>query len=220
MSQKINDLQFFIFLFVPIGLFDYICTVNKKHDHTQVLKSGLKLICDKGYNSLGVDEICKSTGMTKGAFYNAFQSKENFLLKGMSIYGESTVARLQRQLSPEGGKPKAIERIIDLYDYMFDVQPQNNFMGCMVNNIMSELGTANETVAKAASLEFESFIEAIEPAVVLAQAEGDFTSTIHSKTITELLHSTFYGLLTRAKSLQDHQQGKQIMQTLIQTLRK
>ncbi len=68
--------------------------MNKKHDHNEVLKSGLKLICSKGYNSLGVDEICKSTGMTKGAFYNAFQSKENFLLKGLVVYGEMTVKRL------------------------------------------------------------------------------------------------------------------------------
>lgn len=194
--------------------------MNKRHDHSEVLKSGLKLICDKGYNSLGVDEICKSTGMTKGAFYNAFQSKESFLLRGLSVYGELTVKRLEKQLSKENGKPKAIDRIIDLYDFMFNAQPENNFMGCMVNNIMSELGSSNQTVGKAASIEFNSFIEAIEPCVKEAQSEGDFTSAIESKTITELLHSTFYGLLTRTKSIQDHEPGKQIMHTLINTLRK
>jgi TetR/AcrR family transcriptional repressor of nem operon len=114
--------------------------VNKKYDHSEVLKSGLILICSKGYNNLGVDEICKSTGMTKGAFYNAFQSKENFLLKGLNVYGELTVKRLRSQLSKENGKSNAVDRIVDLYDFMFDVQPTNNFMGCMVNNIMSELG--------------------------------------------------------------------------------
>ena len=215
-----HHLHFFCHLIVPNGLFVYICLVNKKHDHNEVLRSGLKLICSKGYNSLGVDEMCKSTGMTKGAFYNAFQSKENFLLKALSVYGELTVKRLKTQLSGENGKPKAIDRIIGLYDFMFDAQLNNNFMGCLVNNMMSELGSTNEAVGRAALLEFNSFVEAIEPSVKEAQADGDLTLSIDAKTLTELLHSTFYGSLTIAKSTQDHRQGKLIMQTLINTLRK
>lgn len=194
--------------------------MNKKHDHNEVLKKGLNLICSKGYNSLGVDEICKSTGMTKGAFYNAFKSKENFLLKGLIAYGELTVKRLTTQLSKENNKSDAISRIIDLYDSMFDAQPKNNFMGCMVNNIMSELGSNNKTVGNAASIEFNSFINAIEPCVKEAQTNGQLTNSIDSKTLTELLHSTFYGALTRSKSVQNHEQGKIIMQTLINSLRK
>jgi TetR/AcrR family transcriptional repressor of nem operon len=193
--------------------------VNKKHDHNEVLKSGLNLICSKGYNSLGVDEICKSTGMTKGAFYNAFQSKELFLLKGLKVYGEMTVKRLTAQLSFKNENPKAINRLIDLYDSMFDAQPKNNFMGCMVNNIMSELGSTNETVGSAASIEFGSFIEAIEPCVKEAQDDGDLDSSINSKTLTELFHTTFYGALTRAKSTKDHKQGKLIMQQLLNSFR-
>lgn len=194
--------------------------MNKKHDHSEVLKSGLKLICLKGYNSLGVDELCKSTGMTKGAFYNAFKSKENFLIKGLKVYGELTVERLMLQLAKENNNPNAVARLIELYDSMFDAQPKANYMGCMVNNIMSELGSTNQTAGKAASIEFNSFIEAIEPCVKEAQEAGEITSSINSKTITELLHSTFYGALTRAKSNQDHLQGKLIMQTLIKSLKK
>lgn len=205
---------------VPNGLFDYINIMNKKHNHNEVLKEGLKLICEKSYNSLGVDEICQKTGMTKGAFYHAFNSKENFLLRSLHLYGELTVERLNSHLSDEKGSSKAIDRLIDLYDSMFDAQPNNNFMGCMVNNMMSELGSTNENVGKAATSEFNTFIEAIEPCVKEAQADGDLTLSIDSKTLAELLHSTFYGSLTRAKSMQDHKPGKLVMQTLINSLRK
>jgi TetR/AcrR family transcriptional repressor of nem operon len=194
--------------------------MNNKHDHNEVLRSGLQLICDKGYNSLGVNEICQKTGMTKGAFYHAFDSKENFLLRSLTVYGELTAERLNTQLSGEIGGTKAIDRLLNLYDSMFDAQPKNNFMGCMVNNIMSELGSTNEVVGKAAALEFNTFIEAIEPCVKEAQTDGDLTLSVDSKTLTELLHSTFYGSLTRAKSMQDHKPGKRMMQTLINSLRK
>ena len=192
--------------------------MNIKHDKEQVLKTGLGLICNKGFNSLGVDEICKVTGMTKGAFYNAFKSKENFLLEGLKVYGEMTVKRLTSQLSKESNKPLAIDRLKDLYDSMFEAQPKNNFMGCMVNNIMSELGSYNHTVGSVAAIEFNSFVEAIEPCVKEAQGDGDLTLSIDSKTLTELLHSTFYGALTITKSMQDHIQGKRMMQTLLNTL--
>ena len=59
--------------------------MNIKHDKENVLKTGLSLFCNKGYNSLGIDEICKVTGMTKGAFYNAFKSKEQFLIEDLVI---------------------------------------------------------------------------------------------------------------------------------------
>ncbi|GEM_PF-919239 len=193
--------------------------MNKKHDHNKVLQAGLRLICTKGYNSLGVEEICKSTGITKGTFYNTFKSKEIFLLKGLSLYGEITVKRLSTQLSKENNQPLAIDRLRYLYDSMFDAQPKNNFMGCMVNNIMSELGSNNPTVGRAASIEFNSFIEAIEPCVKEAQIEGDLTSSVDSKTLAQLLHSTFYGALTRSKSLQDHKEAKLMMHTLLNTLK-
>lgn len=157
--------------------------------------------------------------MTKGAFYNAFQSKEFFLLKGLKAYGEMTVNRLKAQLAYKNENPKAINRLIDLYDSMFDAQPKNNFMGCMVNNIMSELGSTNETVGSAAAIEFDSFIEAIEPCVKEAQNAGDLNDSINSKVLTELFHSTFYGALTRAKSTKDQKQGKLIMQQLINSFR-
>ncbi len=48
----------------------------------------------------------------------------------------------------------------------------------MVNNVMSELGSANETVGSAASIEFNSFIEAIEPCVKEAQTDGDLTLSV------------------------------------------
>lgn len=85
---------------------------------------------------------------------------------------------------------------------------------------MSELGSNNHTVGSAASIEFDSFIEAIEPCVKETQLANDLTLSVESKTLTELLHSTFYDALTRAKSAQDHEQGKLMMQTLINSLRR
>ena len=191
--------------------------MNVKHDKEKVIQIGVNLFCSKGYSNLGIDEICKTTGMTKGAFYNAFKSKEQFLLTTMYAYGEMTVNHLSKRLNHNNSK--AIDRLQSMYENMFDMQPNNKYTGCMINNIMSELGATNELVSKATAVEFDNFLSVIEPIVLEAQKDGDLIDSVNSSAITELLHSTFYGSLTRAKSTRESNHGKQTMTLLIKTLK-
>lgn len=193
--------------------------MNQKHDKEKVVQTGLRLFCSKGYHHVGLDEICKSTGMTKGAFYNAFESKENFLLETLESIDRSNVEKIHRVLAPDA-KTKAIDRLEQFYLDMLNHQPKVNYMGCMISNTMSELGAQNERVGKATAEGFEHIINAIEPAVKLAQEEGDLRMDFDSKEIAALLHSTFYGVLTRAKSLGNCEKGIRTMELLFSHLKK
>jgi TetR/AcrR family transcriptional repressor of nem operon len=192
--------------------------MNIKHDKENVLKIGLSLFCNKGYFSLGIDEICKVTGMTKGAFYNAFKSKEQFLIEAILLYAKNNVNRIKTQLKSNTDK-SAYERLFQFYINMLEVQPKVNFMGCFINNIMSELGAANDKVGLASTQSFDEFIDAIEPTVKEAQQNNELSSEWNSRQITELFHSTFYGSLTRAKSSRDNQQSINTMKLLFNNLK-
>lgn len=192
--------------------------MNIKHDKENVLKIGLGLFCNKGYNSLGIDEICKVTGMTKGAFYNAFKSKEQFLIEAILLYAKNNVNRIKKQLQPNKTQT-AYERLLQFYIEMLDIQPKVGFMGCFINNIMSELGAANDKVGLASTQAFDEFIDAIEPTVLEAQQNNELKADLNAKEITQLLHATFYGSLTRAKSSKNHQQSIDTMQLLFKNLK-
>jgi TetR/AcrR family transcriptional repressor of nem operon len=192
--------------------------VNIKHDKEKVIQIGLNLFCSKGYGNVGLDEICKETGMTKGAFYNAFESKENFLLVTLASFDKSNTERINNVLTPNN-KVKAIDQLQEFYSVMLKMQPKMNFMGCMVNNMMSELGAINERVADTTSKGFEKIISAVEPCVKRAQKEGDINPNFDSKEIAALLHSTFYGVLTRAKSLGSNKKGIVTMELLFNNLK-
>tara|TARA_B100000809_G_scaffold266794_1_gene331635 strand:- start:8398 stop:8871 length:474 start_codon:yes stop_codon:yes gene_type:complete len=155
--------------------------------------------------------------MTKGAFYNAFKSKENFLLLAVRAYGDMKVDYLKKQLNHQN--EKAIDRILNLYIGVFKNQPVQNYIGCMNNNMMSEIGSSNELISKTTAFEFEKLLTVIEPVAQEAQKNGDINASINSKSITELFHTTFFGALTRAKSTRDHTQGIATMTLLIQSLK-
>jgi len=192
--------------------------MNLKHDKNSVLKIGLSLFCSKGYSNLGVDEICKMTGMTKGAFYNAFKSKEQFLSEAIQLYGTNNVQRIKAQLFPSDGC-SAFERLQLFYHKMLEIQPKVDFTGCFINNIMSEMGFLNEMVGRSSKLEYDKFIDAIEPTVLEAQNKGEIDSEMDSRELIELIHSTFYGVLTIAKSSKDINQGIKTINLLFKNIK-
>lgn len=191
--------------------------MNQKHNKEKVIQLGIQLFSGKGYNNVGLDEICKTTGMTKGAFYNAFESKENYLLETIYSFDQTNSARIIKMLTAKPGD-KAIDLLKHFYTDMLNRQPKLNYMGCMINNMMSELGALNEKVGNATKEGFTRIIESIEQTVLQAQQEGDLTFDYTSKEIATLLHCTFYGVLTSAKSLNSNAQALHTMNILFNTL--
>lgn len=194
----------------------YTVLVNIKHDREKVLVKGFDLFWSRGYNSLGVAEICTTTGMTKGAFYNAFESKENFLLESIAAYGEMSKEIIGRFVTGDG--EKAIHRLRGMYEQMLDMQRGMNCRGCLVLNTMAELGIQNSALGKVTTDQFNMVLNIIEPLVKKAQNEGDLIGTMSSKDLTELIHTTFIGVLTRIKGTHSVKKGKETMALLINSL--
>lgn len=189
--------------------------MNYKHNKEEVIKKGIELFWSKGYYNLGVDEICRTTGMTKGAFYNSFKSKEQFLLTTIERYGNFIAEHLQSQLTD---KQKPFDRLLTLYKGMLESQAENNHMGCFVNNTMSELGALNVSVASTTSEQFDKFLNVIEPTVREAQLNQELIDSIDSKMLTKIIHTTFFGVLTTSKSTKTS--GYSIMETFMHSLKK
>jgi TetR/AcrR family transcriptional repressor of nem operon len=192
--------------------------VNVKHDRNKVLQTATGLFSEKGYTALGVDEILKQTGMTKGAFYNAFGSKESFLLETLELYSEKNTQRLLNKLTPQG-ELKAIEQLEQFYIEMLEMQDRINHRGCLVNSMMTELGGLNPNITDAINTHFETIIKNIAPIIQQAQNEGDLVSTISAEEIAEVLHSSFYGILNRLKSNRNKESSKKIFKILINLIK-
>ena len=200
-------------LIVPTSLFDYICLLNLKHDKELVIQKGVELFRKEGYEALGVNRICKATGMTKGAFYNAFESKENFLLLCLSKYSEKGRKIISDLLARNMELP-AIQRLQNFYVDFLQLQTKVNYSGCLLNNTLSELGNGSTVIGKAADIHLETILTTIEPTVIEAQNEGDITQQLASKKIVEILHLTLFGVLTQAKGKNELQTGTEVIKSL------
>ena len=192
--------------------------MNKKHNKEEVLNNGMNLFWKKGYKSVGINEICNVTGMTKGAFYNKFKGKEQFLNETIELYGKIN-SQLIKEYFQSLNKLSNYEKLLKFYSDLFLRQPKINFIGCFMNNIMSEMGILNKKIGEVSSKVYDNFINDIEPIVKKAQDENEITDTINSKNITELLQSSYYGALTRAQSSKNYKKGIGIIKILLSSLK-
>lgn len=60
---------------------------------TRILDAALRLLRERGYGATRVDDLCAAAGVTKGAFFHHFDSKEALALAAVRHFGEGA-ARL------------------------------------------------------------------------------------------------------------------------------
>jgi len=53
---------------------------RSEETRTKIIDSAIKLFSNTGYNKASVDEICAEAGISKGAFYHHFKSKQELFL--------------------------------------------------------------------------------------------------------------------------------------------
>src|SRR5699024_1042626 len=68
----------------------------------RILAEAARLFLQKGYEKTSMQDIMEGTGLSKGAIYHHFSSKEDILLRIGGRMGEENAAALQRVLDTPG----------------------------------------------------------------------------------------------------------------------
>jgi TetR/AcrR family transcriptional repressor of nem operon len=64
----------------------------KTDARTKLLEAALSVIRTKGYSATSVDELCAAAGVTKGAFFHHFKSKDELGVAAADHWSETTGA--------------------------------------------------------------------------------------------------------------------------------
>ena len=51
-----------------------------------IIRVALNLIQKKGYHNMSIRQLCQEAGISTGAFYHHFSSKEEMINKGFALY--------------------------------------------------------------------------------------------------------------------------------------
>lgn len=86
--------------------------MSAEETRNRLLETALELIWQSNYNSVGVNEICKQAGVTKGGFYHHFESKAHLFCAASEHYWDNIKRELDTVLSPVNTPLEQLENLI------------------------------------------------------------------------------------------------------------
>ena len=91
---------------------------RSEETRAKILESAVKLFSARGYNAASVDDICKDAGISKGAFYHHFESKQalfHALLDGWLQTIDNAI-----EASKDKTVPETFMQITEAFPYIFE----------------------------------------------------------------------------------------------------
>ncbi len=166
----------------------------------RLLQAAFREVYRSGFQGAGLDTILAATGVTKGALYYHFGSKEAL---GHAIV-EEIVAALPRDkwLRPlqEGKDP--IDALIDIVQAT-SVRPKDVQGGCPLVNLAQEMSPLDEQFRKRLERIFNSWQEGIATALRRGQSQGTVRRDLVPEETASFLIAMYEGYVLLAKNAQD-----------------
>lgn len=88
---------------------------DKSSAKTKLLDAALTVIRSQGYAATTVDELCAAAGVTKGAFFHHFKSKEHLGVAAADYWSETTGGFFDE--APYNQLPDPLDRVLAYIDF-------------------------------------------------------------------------------------------------------
>jgi AcrR family transcriptional regulator len=90
---------------------------RSEETRTKILDSAIKLFSTRGYTAASVDDICAEAGISKGAFYHHFESKQALFLALLDGWLETIDKAIEA--SKDKTAPETFMQMTEAFPYMF-----------------------------------------------------------------------------------------------------
>lgn len=130
----------------------------KEASHERIVDAAARAIRRSGYGGTGVADIMKEAGLTHGAFYAHFASREAMLAEAADRAGAQSVASVAKVVA--GVSPEQSLQVL-IRSYLSDVHLANIETGCPVAALGSEMPRQSPEVRRAATLRIKEMIDLV-----------------------------------------------------------
>jgi len=128
----------------------------------KLLASALSLIRQKGYSSTSVDELCAEAGVTKGAFFHHFKSKDALAVAAANHWSEITAAFFET--APYHRQSDPLDRVLGYLDFRKALlKGEIAEFTCLVGTMVQELYDISSDIRGACEASISGHAATLEP---------------------------------------------------------
>jgi len=189
--------------------------ITKQIKRNNLLDQGVYLLMTHGYHAVGINEVTKAAQVSKGSFYSYFDSKEAFAAEAINHYIEPFIQLLKQHI--ERSPDDALAALKNYYAELIIAVAKNGYKGgCLLGNMMGEVGDTSELCNQALKSAVESYRLLQYKALLQAQAQGTVRQDRSAEMMDNLLVNNWQGALLRMKIEQSVQPLQEFCETLLE----
>jgi len=156
----------------------------------------------KGYAATSVDEICAAAGVTKGAFFHHFDSKDALAVAAAEGWTER--ARPMFELPPHTRLEDPLDRLLGHIDFRLAMLegPVEDFT-CFVGTMVQEAYATNDAIRAACEASINAYCEALAPDIEAAIARHGIAHGVGAMSLARHVQAVLQGAFIMAKTAND-----------------
>lgn len=161
---------------------------------TRLLESARDVIRAQGFAATTVDDLCKAAGVTKGAFFHHFESKEALGVAAAAFWAETTTAFFAS--APYHGHADPLARVLAYVDFRKSIiEGDLAEFTCLVGTMVQETYGSNPMIRDACAASIFGHAATLEPDIEAAMKDrglkADWTAASLAKHTQAVLQGAF-----------------------------
>jgi TetR/AcrR family transcriptional repressor of nem operon len=173
----------------------------------RLLDAADRLMYARGYESVGVAELCREADVRTGSFYYYFESKEALAARMITRAWERTNATIFAEAfaDPDTDPFEAIDRYAELLEQNLDrlLATTGVVVGCRFGNFATESAPHRPLIAEATEQVFGGMSDWLRSVVERGQRRGVIDPEADATALARLVVSQMEGLMVLAKANRD-----------------
>ena len=164
---------------------------RSEETRAKIIESAIKLFSTRGFNDASVNDICKDAGVSKGAFYHHFESKQALflaLLDGWLMTIDTSI-----EASREKNAPETFLLITEAFPYIF--KTANEGLSMFLEFWLQ--ASRDEKIWQAGVIPYRRYHKYFTELIKKGVEEGSFVA-VDPEIASRLIVSTAMGLLLQS----------------------
>jgi len=179
-----------------------VTAVETSNTKTKLLDAALTAIRAKGYTATTVDDICDAAGVTKGAFFHHFKSKEDLAVVAARHWGALTSGLFAS--APYRALPDPLDRILAYVDFRKAIlQGELPEYTCFAGTTIQEVYDTHPLIREACEKTISDHAAIVEADIAEALRKYHVTGNWTAQSLALYTQAVLQGAFILAKAKQN-----------------
>jgi AcrR family transcriptional regulator len=172
-------------------------TRKKLTSPERILKAAIKLFVKKGYNATSVAEIMKAAGLTRGALYCHFETKEHLAHEIIKLFEEKFLKNMMAFVEESGGN--SMTRIENMIRFDIRFAGENPDLCLFMTLISAEMCGSGNRLESHLRTFYKKWCDFVADILEEGKRAGELSNTINSSFLALIILGTHDGVFLHLK---------------------